>query len=188
MKTVSKISALFAVTLLVVGAAAGQVTTSAVTGTTEFNPQAGVGGVNRWGVVFCPGNEPTGNPFQPCPLGSKIMIRGRQIWFPMRSDDARAVGPIILNISANYNADLTGQEWGTFTHILDAGGTFEGVVTSVRTFENGRWKGTIRGVGHGSGGAVEGTILKFTIIDTYTSPSAFAGQFEGALTQVPRAQ
>ncbi len=180
MKRTLTVAGLFAGVLLVAAAATAQVTMSTITGTTEFNPANGAGTFDNGGVQFC---AP-----EPCSPGSRLMVRGMKITVPMQSDDPRAVGPISLTINANYQPDFTGEEWGTFSHALAVGGSVEGVFRGKRTFENGQFKLTILGIGQGVGGPLDGSILRFTLVDTFTSMSTFTGVFEGVLIELPRRQ
>ncbi len=152
-----------------------------------------VGLIVNPGVVTCPGgNEPTGNPFFPCPPGSRTGIRGLTVMARVTGTGENGqfvTGWNLIEENANYDANLTGRLWGKFTLTLDDGrGTWEGVFTALRTLENGQPKEVFRVVGHGSGALIDGMQLKATMVNTFPRSFAVAGELQGLILQVPGAE
>ncbi len=172
--------------------AAQSVTTKAAA-TEVFDPlnvfgNGAVGTFLNFGEVTCPGTQPTGNPMQPCPPGSRIEIRGTALKSRLVSDDANLTGWLMLQGSANMTPDGTGQFWGKFRLELDAGGTWEGSWTSKRTqVESYAWVGRIQGVGQGTAGCVEGMQLRFKEAIYSFSPlmAAYFGSMDAQMLAPP---
>ena len=121
-----------------------------------------VGAITSPGTVTCPGAQPTGDPMQPCPPGSRMNFRDVSWESRLDSSSALLTG-WFYNVGNNaLDANATGQVWGTFRIELDAGGLWEGRWTADRSKVGNVWVVRLRGVGHGTGGAVDGMQLRFT--------------------------
>ena len=147
-----------AVTLLaVLPGYAGEKT--AVTSVDRFDPLGlflGLGPIGTWydlGTFTCPGNQPTGNPAQPCPVGSRVRIRGIVYHSQHSSSDPRLNGWSTFDFNANWDADGNGPTWGKWKIDVDAGGVWEGVYNGGKPFGE-------RVEFHGTGGLVDGLLLK----------------------------
>ncbi len=161
-----------------------------VTASEVFNPSGEVPGIPMSGefvypgTVKCPGDEPTGNPLQPCPAGSRTHLRNGELISRVISLDARATGMMTVILNANWNADFEGPVWGTFSFALDSGGTWIGTWQGLRkrVGEN-EWTGTLHVIGKGYGGIVDG--MKMIAEDRITSftlaPIAYIGEIEGRI-------
>jgi hypothetical protein len=157
-----------AVVLLMLPAfAAAQAVTTQLTATEVFDPfnVFGNGAVGQFlsaGTVDCPGAQPTGNPMQPCPPGSRMRFRNVVWQSRLDSTSPLLAGHFVNEGNNNFDADATGQVWGTFRINLDAGGAWEGTCTATRSKVGSVWVIHVRGVGRGTGGAVDGMHLSFT--------------------------
>jgi len=133
------------------------------------------------GVVTCPGHEPTGNPLQPCPAGSRLTIRDEKFVSRLESSGPGLSGWMTVELNANWDADYTGPAWGTFSIALDGGGSWDGTWQGRRMLEDGTWVIPLHVVGHGTGGTVEG--LQFTAVDrivsVFPNSIAYIGTIEG---------
>ena len=108
------------------------------------------------GTVMCPGFEPTGDPLQPCPPGSRTHTRGLTIISRVEASDPRVSGNMTIEINSNLDADSTGPAWGTFSLALDAGGTWDGTYQGRRVKEGDHWVVPLHVSGQGTGGAIDG--------------------------------
>lgn len=162
---------------LVPAFAAAQADTLQLTAAEVFDPfgvigAAPVGALTSPGTITCPGGEPTGNPLQPCPAGSRIQLRGVAGFSRMASASPLLAGSFFWEMDANWNADGIGPAWGTFRLELDAGGVWEGTWTNKRNKLDGVppvWVGHASFVGRGTSGRVEGMQLRLTVAGaTYT--------------------
>jgi len=125
------------------------------------------------GQITCPGGEFTGNPFQPCPPGTNIHVRGAIAETWVDADDSRFTGMLTYTLNYNFNPDFTGTAWGTWSLEVAAceGGIWEGIWNSKRTLlPGGVWIGKMQLVGHGSGDCVDGLKMKGTEIATTYTP------------------
>ncbi len=188
MRSIKRSILLFAVaaTLALVSGQAAEKTM--VTGTEMFDPfnlfQNGtIGQIMSPGTIDCPGNLATGDPMQPCPAGSRIQTRGLIVQDRWESSDPRATGNNTVEHNAAFDADGTGQAWGTFSLAVDTGGVWQGTWNATRSFVEDHWVSSLRAVGHGRGGSVEGLVLKLDAqIVTYTPmPIAYIGTFSGTI-------
>ncbi len=189
MNRVLRIVSVFALVLLMMGAANAQVTRIGITASYLFGPNTiPPSSLISSGSVICPGGfEPTGNFFFPCPPGSRTTLRGLTVKARVTGNGENGqfvTGWNLIEENANYAPNLTGRLWGKFTLTLDAGGIWEGVFTGVRTFENGQPKETLRILGHGSGGLVDGMQLKITMVNTFPAPFTVTGAIQGTILQV----
>jgi hypothetical protein len=135
-------------------------------------------------TVKCPGYEPTGNPLQPCPDGSRTHLRNFQ-WKSRFISSAPGLSDGWFTIVANSNldADFTGPQWGTFALALDTGGVIEGTFEGLRAKEGNQWVAPLHVSGRITGGPLDGAkmagsdrIVSFTPI-----PIAYIGTVEGLL-------
>ena len=135
-------------------------------------------------TVRCPGHEPTGDPAQPCPVGSRTHTRNGLVVSRLISDDPRVTGWLTVELNANLDAYLEGPSWGKFRLDLDAGhGVWEGTWTGYRVAEDGYWVGTINGQARGSGGIVDGMkmMAEEQIILVTPMPIAYIGTWTGRI-------
>jgi len=145
--------------------AAAQAVTTQLTATDVFNPyglfgSAPVGAFLSSGTVTCPGTQPTGNPMQPCPPGSRMNFRDVSWKSRVMSPSALLTGWLYSEGNNNLDADATGPVWGTFRIELDAGGVWEGSWTADRSKTEDVWIVSMRGIGRGKGGSVDGMHLR----------------------------
>lgn len=118
------------------------------------------------GDTHCPGAEPSGVPPR-CPEGSLTHQRGVTIVDEVTNTNGFDDGSVTIVINANLDVMGEGPLWGTFDAALDAGGAWVGAFVGKRSYAPGACDGplcyieTIRGVGCGEGGAVDGMKLKF---------------------------
>ena len=147
--------------------AAAQAVHIQLTATDVFDPldilgNGPVGAFTSPGTVTCPGTQPTGDPAQPCPPGSRMNFRDVG-WESRLFSSSPLLTGTFGNIGNNaLDANATGQVWGTFWIELDAGGRWQGTWTADRTRVGEVWVLRARGVGRGVGGAVDGMQLRFT--------------------------
>jgi hypothetical protein len=160
---------------------------STVSATERFDPFGllgpPVGEILSPGTVRCPGHEPTGDPLQPCPPGSRTHIRGFKIISRVDSSDPRLSGNMMVEINANWDADFTGPVWGTFSLALDAGGTWDGTFAGRRVKEGDHWILPLHVSGQGTGGIVDG--MHLMVVDRIFIPTpvpiAYIGTIEGRI-------
>jgi hypothetical protein len=158
-----------ALALLVPALAAAQAVSIQLTATDVFDPMnvfgsGPVGAFTSPGTVTCPGAQPTGNPVQPCPPGSRMNVRDASWMSRVTSFSELLTGWFYYDGNADDDANATGPQWGTFRIELDAGGVWEGSWTGDRNKVGDLWVVRVRGVGRGSGGSVDGMHLRFTNI------------------------
>ncbi len=123
---------------------------------------ATVGAFLSSGTLPCPGTQPTGNPMQLCPPGSRMSFRGVSWVSRVMSPSTLLTGWFYNEGNNSLDADATGQVWGTFRIELDAGGVWEGGCTADRSKTENVWIVRLRGIGRGIGGSVDGMHLRFT--------------------------
>ncbi len=146
--------------------------------------QTGIVSIGTW---FCPGHEPTGG-FPPCPPGSKMFVRGL-VFTAFEDLGGFGTAEIQLVQNSNWDADVTGPMWGTFsTELMPAGSAptiCEGTWNGRREMsEPGTtWVSFSRGVGHCRGGEYDGAQIKMTAaITTYEPiPPGYTGTVKGRL-------
>jgi hypothetical protein len=151
-----------------------------VTSVDRFDPYGlflGLGQIGtfyNYGTVACPGNEPTGNPYQPCPVGSRSRIRGIVFHSRHSSSDPRLNGWSTFEYNANLDPDGKGSTWGKWQMQLEDGGVWEGVYNGGKPFGE-------RVEFHGTGGSVDGLLLKLesTSATTYGGGIAFDISYAG---------
>lgn len=161
-----------------------------VTASEVFNPFGilpGVPVVGQFvypGTAKCPSYEPTGNPEQPCPAGSRTHLRNVVIISQIYSLDARVTGWMTIELNANWDADFAGPLWGTFSIAVDSGGTWEGTWQGFRErVDENQWAGLLRVRGKGYGGIVDGMVLmaEDQIVSFTPAPIAYLGDIEGRI-------
>lgn len=134
-----------------------------ISATEAFDPFGMVGDPVGYFVtmptVKCPGHEPTGDPMQPCPPGSRIHLRGTVLVSRVESADELMGGWMTVEMNSNMDANATGPVWGTFSTVIDGGGTWEGTWQGLREYEDGVWTATLHVSGKGYGGLVDGMKL-----------------------------
>jgi len=177
--------------------AAAQAVTTQATAMELFNPWGVPGPIPQVGLftspgtVACPGAQPTGDPAQPCPPGSRIHVRGVSGMSRMASGSPLLAGSFYWEMNANWDAAGTGPAWGSFRLELDAGGVWEGSWTNKRSkVEDGEvdvWVGHASFIGRGTTGGVEGMQLRLTVVGTtYTlMPFFWAEPFDAEILVPP---
>jgi len=154
-----------------------------VTASELFDPYGLVGPAVGYFVapptVKCPGHEPTGDPMQPCPVGSRTHLRDTVLVSRVESTDTRMSGWMTVELNSNMDADFAGPVWGTFSIALDSGGSWEGTWQGLRVAEDGFWTATLNVQGKGFGGAVDG--MKLMVEDEILSPTPVAIVYFGAI-------
>ncbi|MGE5359564.1 MAG: hypothetical protein ACM3NQ_11145 [Bacteroidales bacterium] len=157
-----------ALVLLLPVFATAQAVSVQLTATEVFDPLGllpngvAVGAFTNPGTVACPGHEPTGNPTQPCPPGSRMTFRDVGWQSRVMSSSPLLTGWFYNVGNNNFDANATGQVWGTFRIELDAGGVWHGSWTADRSKVGDMWVIRVLGVGRGIGGAIDGMQLRFT--------------------------
>jgi hypothetical protein len=163
---------------------------SDVTASEIFNPAdilPGVPVVGQFvypGTAKCPGYEPTGNPEQPCPAGSRTHLRNTVIISQVYSLDPRVTGSMTIELNANWDADFEGPLWGTFSFAVDSGGIWVGTWQGLRErVAEDQWTGTLHVIGKGYGGIVDGMKLmaEDRIVSFTPAPIAYLGDIEGRI-------
>ena len=133
--------------------AAAQAVTTQVTATEVFDPfnvfgNGAIGAFLDPGSVNCPGTQPTGNPAQPCPAGSRINLRGLSVTSRFVSQSPLLTGWFYSEGNANFDANASGHVWGTFRLELDSGGVWIGswIVDRSKVDNENVWvgRGTVR--------------------------------------------
>lgn len=158
-----------------------------VTGTESFDPFGffgpPVGQILSPGSVKCPGHQPTGNPLEPCPAGSRIQIRDFTYVSRVNASDPALSGWMTVVSNANWDANATGPMWGTASLAVDAGGTWDGTWQGVRIQEASTWVIPIHYSAQGTGGAVDG--MHSLVVDRAVAfaamPVAYVGTVEGRI-------
>lgn len=147
-------------------------------------PAPQVGEILAPPTIMCPGYEPTGDPAQPCPVGSRTHTRNGLIVSRLISDDPRVTGWLTVELNGNLDAYLEGPSWGKFRLDLDDGnGIWEGNWTGYRVAEDGNWVGTINGHARGYGGIVDRMkmMAEEQIILVTPLPIAYIGTWTGRI-------
>jgi hypothetical protein len=160
---------------------------SEVTGTELFNPLPlpgfpvpQIGQFMSMPTIMCPGYEPTGDPMQPCPVGSRTHLRNGVVVSRVISDDARVSGWMTVVFNANLDADFEGPAWGTFSiDVDDSEGTWEGTWQGLRVAEDGYWTAALNVHGKGFGGIVDG--LKLMAEDQLFLPTPLPVAYTGTI-------
>lgn len=175
--------------------AAAQAPTFQLSSTEVFDPYDlfGYGSLGRTinpGTLTCPGAQPTGNPMQPCPPGSRIHLRGVSGVSMMSGEDPLLEGSFHWEMNANFDATGAGHAWGRFRLELENDdGVWEGSWTSKRSkVENMNvWSGCGRFVGRGTSGIVDGMQLRLTeTASTYMLlPLAWVGIVDATILVPP---
>lgn len=135
-------------------------------------------------TIMCPGHEPTGNPMQPCPVGSRVHSRDGLVVSRLISDDPRVMGWLTVGLNSNLDANLEGPSWGTFRlDVDDNGGYWEGTWQGYRVAEEGYWVATIYGQANGYGGIVDGLkmMAEEQAILVTPMPIAYIGTWQGRI-------
>jgi hypothetical protein len=124
------------------------------------------------GKVMCPGHTLTTDPMQPCPKGSRILIRGFEGLTRIDSESPSLTGWMTLEINANLTPNYTGPVWGKFSDQLDAGGKLEGTWHGTRRKAGESvWIAELHVVGHGAGEEMEGIEARCVEVVTEITPA-----------------
>ena len=114
--------------------------------------------------------------------GKFLAIRGVVVTSRLTGSDPRIAG----NTRITYNeqlslADGSGPGWGKFEVVADNGGVWEGTFEGQREpTAPGQWVATLKVVGRGTGGAIEG--VHFRSVELIYSTDPFLGPFIGQVT------
>jgi hypothetical protein len=140
-----------------------------------------IGSFADQGTVICPGRQPTGDPFQPCPAGSRVNFRGVVISRPLSSLDPRLNGLETAEFNADLDADGDGHYWGKWRIDLAGGGVWEGSYSGqISNVTDGVSLHIGKGEMHGQGGSVDGCLLKAGMVATaYLGGLATTGIYTG---------
>ncbi len=135
-------------------------------------------------MITCPGDELTGNPVQPCPIGSRTHMRNGVVRSEVFSDDPRMTGEMMVVFNANVDANFEGPAWGTFIFFVkDSDGIWEGTWQGLRVAEDGHWTAELNVRGKGIGGDIDG--MKLMAVDKLflvtPLPFAYIGTIEGRI-------
>jgi hypothetical protein len=161
---------------------------SEIIAVTMFDPLGGflgLGSIGSWpdfGTTTCPGHQPLPPPAFPiCPAGSRSTQRGIVLEGPISSSDPRLDGTEIFDLNSNFDANAEGPYWGKWRIELKDGGVWEGNYNGKLTYSGGIiWIGLEEGVLHGSGGSIDGMLLKISgRITTFFYGLAFYGNITG---------
>jgi hypothetical protein len=186
---------LFAVAFMVCTAFADSPNMITESGTEVFDPYNvfGNGVIGEYispGEVICPGNEPTGNPLQPCPEGSRTQVRGVSWMSRYISDDPQFSGWFTIVANSNEDSNYEGHDWGTFRLDFDspAGSYMIGSWEGMRVKEGDYWVTPLHATGRIHGGDFDGTNAIITdLIVSYTAiPIAYIGYIDGVWITRPR--
>ncbi len=188
-----------AVVILLSPFAAAQALTTQVTATEFFDPlnlfgSGSIGAFINTGTLTCPGTQPTGDPMQPCPPGSRINLRGTASMtrvtaqFPAQSP--LLTGWVYLEGNGDLDTNGAGHVSGKFLVELDAGGTWEGTWVVDREKVANMWVGHLKAVGRGTSGNVTGMQLRFTeVLTSFTLiPVAYIGSIDAQIVEPPPVQ
>lgn len=116
------------------------------------------------GQIACLEGEFSGDPFQPCPPGVGIRIRGSSSLSQVFADDPRLAGLLTYTFNADFGPDFAGPVWGTWTLETDAcDGIWEGRWNGHRAFVPGQttpfgpgvWIGNFRITAQGHGDCID---------------------------------
>lgn len=135
-------------------------------------------------TVACPGHVPTGNPTQPCPVGSRTHLRNYK-WMSRAVSSTPGIsdGWMTIIANANFDAEFTGPQWGTFSLVYDSGGELAGTWQSLRVRTGGQWEHSLHASGKISGGTFDGAnaTISEQIVSFTPIPFAYIGTVEGRL-------
>lgn len=164
---------------------------SEVTGSEVFNPlpldgfpAPQIGEFISMPTIKCPGHEPTGDPMQPCPVGSRTHLRDGVVDGRTISDDVRVTGWMTVVFIANVDPNFEGPAWGTFSiDVDDSEGIWEGTWQGLRVAEDGYWTAALSVQGKGFGGIVDGLKLmaEDQLLIVTPLPLAYIGTIEGRI-------
>ena len=142
-----------------------------------------VGEFLSFGTVKCPGHEPTGDPEQPCPIGSRTHTRDVVVISRADSPDARMAGWMTIELNGNFDANAAGPVWGRFSVAVDSGGIWEGTWQGRRVAEEGYWTAELHVSAKGYGGIVDGMIQmsESHIFAPTAVPVAWLGAIQGRI-------
>lgn len=80
-----------------------------------------------------------------------IHIRGMEQVARTVCEDSRVVGDNHITVNANWDANMTGPMWGTFTFVSDSGGTWKGTWNGMMTSQGGWYNAVGSGDGEFAG-------------------------------------
>jgi hypothetical protein len=177
---------------LVPAFAVAQAGATRVTATEVFDPlnvlgNGAVGAITAPGTVTCPGEQPTGDPAQPCPPGSRVRLRGFSGKSRIVSQSPLLSGWMSWEVNANFDGSAAGPAWGTWRLELDAGGVWEGSYSDARSKveDMNVWVGRARFVGRGTSGSVNGMHLRFSevALSYMPMPVSWVGPLDGEVVE-----
>ncbi len=178
---------LVGVVLLSAGLASAQAVVTQFTGQTVTKTQ-----FLDFGRFFCPGGEPAGPfpPYAPCSEGSRVNFRGVVFQHSETATDARMIGTMQIVFNGNTDGWTlgppagpgTGPVWGTWHMDVAEGGEWDGTYTGYRQItEAGNFVTTLKFVGEGTGGRIEGAKVQFEVYSDHLEP----GRLEGRIIDLP---
>ena len=177
--------------------AVAEAATTHLTAAEVFDPlnvfgNGATGAILGSGSVTCPGAQPTGNPMQPCPAGSRMQLRGLSTKSRFISQSPLLTGWLYSEGNGNFDANATGHVWGTFRLELDSGGIWIGSWIVDRTKVEGvnLWVGRGTFVGRGMSGNVDGMHVRFSeVLTSFTPlPIAYVGSIDAQILVPPPSQ
>ena len=141
----------------------------------------------NFGMFFCPGGEPAGlfPPYAPCSEGSRVNFRGVVFQHSEAASDSRMTGTMQVVFNGNTDGWTlgppvgpgTGPVWGTWHMDVAEGGAWDGIYTGYRQItQAGNVDTTLKFVGEGTGGRIEGAKVQFEVSSPHNAPSTFEGR------------
>lgn len=143
-----------------------------------------VGSYQSFGTVHCPSYEPSADPSELCPEGSRTHARGI-VWVSRIVSGTPGIpdGWMTVTNNANLDAEFNGPQWGTFSLAYDGGGFFEGTWQGVRRKEGDAWISDLHVRGTIIGGPYDGATVIATdhVTSYFPIPFAYTGEIEGTI-------
>ncbi len=140
----------------------------------------------NYGTFFCPGGEPTGPfpPYAPCSPGSRVNFRGVVFQHSETASDSRMIGTMQIVFNGNTDGWTlgppvgpgSGPVWGTWRMEVTEGGVWEGTYTGDRKVTPAGVVSSMKFVGEGTGGRIEGAKVQFEVYAPHNKPSTFEGR------------
>ncbi len=150
---------------------------------TDFTGQTVKSVILTYGTFQCPGGDPAGPfpPTPPCTPGSRVHVRGMLVQHDIQASDPRMSGRMVFVFNANTDGFTpfgagSGPLFGTWRMEVTEGGTWEGTYTGERKVTAAGAVSTLKYVGEGTGGRIEGAKVKFDVVAPHTTPAQFKGR------------
>jgi hypothetical protein len=125
-------------------------------------------------TVSCVATPPTGDPFVPCPEGSRVRVRGLTGQSLIQTTDPRFSGVATFVANGNLDPEYSGPVQGRWRldDLASGNGAWEGIWHGRRTLVPGPagnvWIGELQLVGSGSGSVAGLRVQARETIFTYT--------------------